>query len=244
LTGETIPIAVAARVRLPLLQIVTIKEEDEMSDRWSRRAPLTAVIFAALAVAGFVISNGNSPNSDASGAKVIAYYQAHGSDSQTSDFFFVFAYIFFFFFAGSLRAHLRAGAEALSAVSLAGATLLVAGIGLFGGTDLALADHPNLLTPDAAQALNLLNNDMFFPVAAGSCVFYISAGLAIVRSGALPKWLGWVAVVLGVISVSPAFFVGFLAAIPWALITGIVMYRRGGPVTAAPAPIAPATTSV
>jgi hypothetical protein len=227
-----------------VLHIVIIKEEDEMSDRWSRRASLTAIVFAVLAVAGFVISNGNSPNSDASGAKVIAYYQAHGSDSKTSDFFFVFAFVFFFFFAGSLRAHLRAGAEALSTLMLAGATLVVAGIGLFGGTDLALADHPSLLTPGVAQALNLLNNDLFFPVAAGSCVFYISAGLAIVRTGALPKWLGWVAIVLGVISVSPAFFVGFLAAIPWVLITGILMYIRGGPVTAVPAPIPPAPAAV
>ena len=204
-----------------------------MPDRWSRLAPLTAVVFAVLAVVGFIVSNGTTPNSDASGAKVIAYYQAHGSDSKTADFVFTFAFLFFLFFVGSLRSRLRAGAEGLTALMLAGASVVLVGIGLFGGVDLALADYPNRLTPDAAQALNLLNNDLFFPVATGSCVFYISAGLAIARGLVLPRWLGWVALVLGVISVTPAFFVGFLAAIPWALIVGVLLYVRGAPVRAA-----------
>jgi hypothetical protein len=211
-----------------------------MSDRWSRRAPLTAIPFAVLVVIGILVSNTTNPDPKASGETVIAYYQAHGSDSQAADFIIMVAFIFFLFFAGSLRAFLRRSSDALSALVLAGAILLVAGAGTFSGIDLALSDQPSRLTPGAAQALNLLNNDMFFLIAAGGCVFGISAGLAILRGAALPKWLGWVAIVIGIASASPAGFFAFLGAGIWSLIVGTMLYVRGGPVTAAPAPSEPA----
>jgi hypothetical protein len=217
-----------------------------MPARWSRLAPLTAIPFGVLVVIAILISNTTTPDSKASGATVISYYQAHGSDSKTAEFLFIFAFIFFLFFAGSLRAHLRRtpAAEALSALVLAGATLLVVGIGIFSGLDLALSDQPSRLTPAAAQALNLLNNDMFLLVLAGGCVFGLSAGLAILRGAALPKWLGWLAIVIGIVSATPASFFAFLAAMVWSLIVGILLYVRGGAVTAAPAPSAPAATGV
>ena len=117
---------------------------------------------------------------------------------------------------------------------LAGATLLVAGVGIFSGLDLALADVPSRLSPAAAQALNVLNNDMFFLVAAGGCVFGISSGLAILRGARLPKWLGWVAIVIGIISVSPLGFIGFLASMVWTVLVSILMYMRSGVATQAP----------
>jgi hypothetical protein len=215
-----------------------------MLDRWSRLAPLTAIPFGVLVVTAILINSSTTPDPKASGASVIAYYQAHGSDSKTADFIFIFAFIFFLFFAGSLRAHLRRSQEALSALVLVAATLLVAGLGIFSGIDLSLSDQPSRLTPAAAQALNLLNNDMFFLIIAGGCVFGISAGLAILRGAALPKWLGWLAIVIGIVSATPAGFFAFLAAMIWSLIVGILLYVRGGPVTAAPAPSAPAATSV
>jgi hypothetical protein len=49
-----------------------------MLGRGSRFAPLSGLPFVALTVAGFASSN-NTPNSDASDQRVIAFYQAHHS---------------------------------------------------------------------------------------------------------------------------------------------------------------------
>ena len=185
-------------------------EEDEMSDRWSRLAPLTAIPFGALVVIAILVSSSTDPNSDASGATVIAYYQAHGSDTKTADFLFIFAFIFFLFFAGSLRAHLRRtpAAEALSALVLAGATLLVVGVGIFSGIDLALSDQPSRLTPGGGSGAESAQQRHVLPHRRRRCMFGISAGLAILRGPALPKWLGWLAIVIGIASASPAGFFG------------------------------------
>jgi len=51
-------------------------------------------------------------------------------------------------------------------------------------------------------------------------VFLFSFGIAVVRSGALPKWLGWVAIALGIVALIPP--IGFAAFIGTALIILIV----------------------
>jgi hypothetical protein len=190
-----------------------------------------------LVAAGFAISS-KTPNSDASSARVIAFYEAHQSRQRASDLLVVVGGAFLLFFAGSLRGYLRRtpAAEALSAVMLAGAVLLTGGIALFSGIDFALADVPNRLDPAAAQALNVLNNDLFFPLAVGGGVFGIATGLAILRGAPLPKWLGWAALVIGIASMTPAGFGAFLAFLAWTLIVSIVMYLRTAPTTAASAP--------
>ncbi|HEV3230128.1 MAG TPA: hypothetical protein VGY97_11685 [Solirubrobacteraceae bacterium] len=206
-----------------------------MLGRWSRYAPLTGVAFVALIVAGVATSN-NTPNSDASGQKVLAFYQAHHSSQQTGDFLFALAVVFLVFFTGSLRGYLRRtpAAEALSAVVLAGAVLLGTGLLIFSGLDFALSDVPSKLDPAAAQALNLLDNDLFFPVAAGGCIYGIAAGLAILRGAALPDWLGWVAIVIGIAAATPAAFPALIAFAVWTVVVGILVYMRTGADATAP----------
>lgn len=53
------------------------------------------------------------------------------------------------------------------------------------------------------------------------------------RIRAFPKWLAWIAIVLGVLAVTPAGFFVFLAYGIWVLLTSIVMLRS--PETTSPA---------
>jgi hypothetical protein len=211
-----------------------------MPDRWSRLAPLTGVIFAGLTVASVVISQ-NSPDTKSGGRRVIAFYEAHQSSQRTSDILLALAIVFLLFFAGSLRGHLRRtpAVETLSAVVLAAAALMAAGLTLFAGLDFALADVPSHLDPAAAQALNVLNSDLFFPTAAGGCAFGIASGLAILRGARLPKWLGWVAILMGIITITPAAFVGLIAFLVWTVVVSILIWRRGGAATPPPTADAP-----
>ena len=62
--------------------------------------------------------------------------------------------------------------------------------------------------------------------AAGFCVFGIASGLAILRGAALPKWLGWLAILIGVLVVAPAEFVGVLLLVVWIVSVSVLMIQR------------------
>jgi len=82
---------------------------------------------------------------------------------------------------------------------------------------------------------------MFLPLIAGGFFFGLGSGIAVVRGAALPKWLGWVAIVIGIAAiVPPASFPALLAFALWSLIVSIIVFMRLGSSekasTAVPAP--------
>jgi hypothetical protein len=206
-----------------------------MQDRWGRLAPLTGVLFTALTLVAF-LSSSETPKADASSAKVVAYFAAHRSAIETSSILFVLAFLVLLLFAASLRSYLRRtpGAEGLSALVLAGAVLMLVGAAIAGAIEYALAHQLRHLGPETAQTLNLLDSELGLPILAGAFVFGLSSGLAIVRGAELPTWLGWVAIVLGVLAVIPPVgLVSLLGFVIWSAIVSILMYRRSGNATAA-----------
>jgi hypothetical protein len=210
-----------------------------MADRLSRlTAPVTALLFVALMLIG-IAESGNSPDSNASGRHVIAFYVAHQHSQKVSDILFVLAAVFVVFFAGSLHSYLRRtpSVASASALILVGAALLAVGLTVLSGADYALADVPGDLSTSAAQALNVLGNDVFYTLPVGGCVFAIASAVAILRGGALPKWLGWVSVVIGIAMTTPLFWISALVLLVWVLIVAVLIYLRSG--TSSPA-IAPA----
>jgi hypothetical protein len=207
-----------------------------MSDRLSRlTAPVTGLLFVGLTLAG-AASSTNTPNSDASGARVIAFYVAHRHDQRLGDILFVFASLFFVFFAGSLHGYLRRtpAAQGASALVVAGGVLVAVGLSVVSGIDYALADVPSQISAAAAQALNVLDNDVFFTVSVGGCVFGLASGVAILRGARLPNWLGWVAVVIGIVMATPVFWFAGVVLFVWVLIVSTLIYLR----SASTAPVA------
>jgi hypothetical protein len=207
--------------------------------RWSRLVPLCGVLFVALLVGSFAWS-GNSPGVKASGAKVIQFYTAHHDAQQNSAFLGMYAAVLFLFFAAWLRGYLRRTAQpaagTLAALSFGGAVLFAAGGTLQNGLQFALSDAPGSLSAGAAQALNVLDNDLFLPLIVGGCVFMIANGIAAVRLGVLPAWLGWIAILIGVVTVTPVGFVGFLAVLGWVLVASVVLTVREWQATPAVSP--------
>ena len=107
-----------------------------------------------------------------------------------------------------------------------GAGILATGIAIDSTIAFALSEAADDIDPAAAQALQALWDNDFMPFALGSIVLLLASGLSIVRHGALPKWLGWIAIVLGVISMTPAGFVGFLGAAVWIVIVSVMLSLR------------------
>jgi hypothetical protein len=199
-----------------------------MTDRWGRLAPLTGVLFAVLAVVA-VFTGGETPEANASAAKVIAYFGTHRSEVETSNIMFALAFIVVVLFAGALRSYVRSEAEGLGALILVGAAIMSVGAVTVSGVEYGLAHHLTQLSPSTAQTLNVLTNELGLPILAGAFVFAISSGLAILRGANLPKWLGWVAIVLAIaVLIPPIGFPALLGFVIWSIIVSILMYRRTG----------------
>ena len=124
----------------------------------------------------------------------------------------------------------------LSLVAVIGASILATGIAIDSTISFALSEAADDIDPAAAQALQALWDNDFMPFALGSIVLLLASGLSIVRHGALPKWLGWVAIVLGVISMTPAGFVGFLGAAVWVVIVSVMLSMRARAAQTPPPP--------
>ncbi len=211
-----------------------------MTDRWSKLAPLTGIVFAVLTVVA-VFVGGETPDTDARPVKVIAYYSTHASKVETSSILVALGFLALVLFAGALRSYLRRtpAAEGLGSLVLAGAVLMAVGVFSTAGVEYSLAHELKHFGPEVVQTLNVLANELFLPILGGAFVFGVCAGIAILRGAALPKWLGWVAILLGIVTLFPP--IGFFALfgfVIWVVIVSILMYlRTGAPAdTGAPAP--------
>ena len=122
----------------------------------------------------------------------------------------------------------------LSAVAFGGAIIFSGGIALDSTISFALADTANKLQPVGVQALSALYSSDFLVFILGLQIFLLAAGISVVRHGALPAWIGWIAIVLGVLAVTPIGFFAFLVAGILILIISVLLTVRAhrGPAAA------------
>jgi hypothetical protein len=212
-----------------------------MSDRWGRIAPLTGVLFGVLVVAGIFVG-GESPGTDKPASRIVAYYERHSSEVKVSALLFALAFLVLIAFAATLRSYFRRSpaAEGASALVLAGSVLIGAGALAASGVEFGLAKEIHHLGPEAVKTLNFITEEgAFLPIIGGAALFAFASGAAILRGASLPRWLGWVAIVLGIAAlIPPSSFPSLLGFALWSLIVSVLVYRRSGstPARAAGAP--------
>jgi hypothetical protein len=202
-----------------------------MSDRWNRLAPLSGLLFGLMVIVAVVTGGGETPKASDSATKVVGYYANHRSEIETSGILFALAFLALVLFAGALRSYLRStgGTDGLGTLVLAGAVLMAAGALGVTGIEYGLAHNLHDFTPETAKTLNFISSEMFLPIVAGGFIFGVCAGLAILHGAALPRWLGWVAIVIGVVAlVPPVSFGALLAFLIWSIVVAVLMYRRSG----------------
>jgi hypothetical protein len=208
-----------------------------MFKSWGRWAPLTGVLFFGLFLAGF-LAGGSTPDSDASAQHAVSSFVSDRTQDRVTVFLITYAVIFGMCYAAALRSYLKARSQGdgLIALGFSGMVIYVVGALTLVGMEFAATDVPAKISPSAEQALNVLQDDIFFALLAGAGIFLIGSGLAIVASGALPKWLGWIAVPLAVIAVTPLGWLVAIFALPiWALIVSVLMFMRQDAPAVAPA---------
>ena len=210
----------------------------QQQSTWERLAPLTGVAFVVIAVIAFAIG-GSTPGDHDTAQEVQSFYGQHHDKHMLLGFILALSIPFLLFFVSILRYELRraGGTGQLANAAFAGGVLAAVGFGILAFVHLALADAANSAnTIGTTQVLNVLDNNDYLPVAAGLGVLVFGAGLSTLRHGGLPRWLGWVGVVVGVVIFTPAGFFGFLASGIWIALAGILLTQARQ--SAAPAPTA------
>jgi hypothetical protein len=180
-------------------------------------APLTGVAFVVVGIISFSIS-GEPKSADEPVKEIVNFYVDKKDSVQISAIAGVVAGLFLIFFGAYLRKVLRAAggeAETLSLVSFIGLVLVALGFAIDGTILFALAEAAEDIDPVAVQSLQALWDNDFLPIMLGVLAFLWATGISVIRSGALPKWLGWVMILLGIVGVTP---IGFVAAIGSAIL--------------------------
>ncbi|HEU5109357.1 MAG TPA: DUF4386 family protein [Micromonosporaceae bacterium] len=201
-------------------------------------APLTGVAFIVVVIVGFLVA-GEPPDADSPPREIIDHYVDNKDSVMIGALLSVIAAALLVFFGAVLRSALRAGegpGGVLSAVAFAGTIIMATGAAIDAMISFALADRADDVAPVGVQALQALWDNDFFPVVLGAALLLLGAGLSIARHAVLPRWLGWVGVLIGILALTPIGFVAFPLGGLWVLIVSVMLTLRWrGAAPAAPA---------
>jgi hypothetical protein len=204
-----------------------------------RVAPLCGVAFVVLVLITFFLTGQGQDPAKKTAQEVVSHYTDKDTQEAISLGLISVAGIFLLFFAGWIRQVFRAAegeGGMLSAVAFGALVVIAGGLGVAATIHLALIDAADNIDPVAVAAINQIDYDFFIPFAVGMAAFLLAAAIVVFRTGVLPRWLGWVAIVGFVVSFAgPAGFFGFVIGMLWILIVGILGATRGeGPAPAGP----------
>lgn len=206
-------------------------------------APLTGVAFVVFMIAGFIIG-GEPPDADSPVQDIVNWYADNDTSVGVAAALIGIGGIFLVFFGNHLRrvyaAAPRGSGSAVAPVALVGTAIVAIGFAIDATILIALASAADDIAPASTQALQALWDNDFLPIALGIELFLISNAIAVLSTGVLPRWLGWIAILFVILGVTPIGFVSFIGTGLWILVVAIILTRRERSV-AAPPPPAPAT---
>jgi hypothetical protein len=196
-------------------------------DHWW--VPLTGVAFVVCAIAGAIVS-GEPPGADGPVQEIVSHYEDNKDAVEFGALLFIIAAALFVFFAGFMSKLLdreASGQSMLPTVAVVGSGIFATGAAIDATISFGLAEAVGDIDPTAVQALQALWDNDFMPLALGVAVFFLATGLGIVRYGGVPTWLGWIAVLLGVVALTPVGFVAFMAGGLWIVGVSVLLAVRG-----------------
>ena len=194
-----------------------------------RLAPLSGIVFVAALIIGFAaLSSGGTQVTD-SAQTITSYYAKHHEKAELVVGIIAVGLVFFTIFVAFLHGHLRAAETSgslWSTVMLIGGIAGVATFLVAGGVHVAIADGgTHGFGLDAMVALNALDNDVLIAFVFALGIMLIGVAGATLQTGALPRWLGWAALVFGVLCFTPVWFGGVALGLIWIIIASITLSR-------------------
>jgi hypothetical protein len=204
---------------------------------------LTGALFVVLVIVAFIPLGGDTPSGDDSARKVVSFYSDNDTREIIAAVVLALSTVSLLYFSAMLRDRFRAalpGPSVLPAFAFGAGVVTAGGFLAAAGIHFALADYAEDIQPAAAQALNALDSDFFLPFSTGLAALVLASSLVAIRTKLLPTWLGWVGIVMFIVSFTPAGFISFGLGGIWIIIASILLYLRGETAAVAPAASGPA----
>jgi hypothetical protein len=199
---------------------------------------LTGLGFAVLLIISFIVQGGPK-DADHSPGEIAQWYVDNKDAAEISAFISLVAGALLIFFGAYLRKVLAAAegvGSMLPVLPLIGLAIVAVGASIDAALLFAAAEAAGDVPDPTIQTIQAIWDNDFATFALGTMVFLWSVGIAVVRTGALPKWMGWAAIVFGVVSIAgpAAFFAAPLAGL-WILVASVVlaMQARSAPTASA-----------
>jgi len=196
-----------------------------------RLLPLSGIVFVVLVVVPVVVLGGDHPESDGTAAEVVEAYADDVVQQGLAAFLLAASAPFVVFFASALAARLGLDGghqhrPIWERVVLAGSAITASAATIAALIHFALADGADQeVAPTALQALNVLDNNVWLPFNSGLGVMMLGAAGLLLTERALPRWMGWVALVLGIALFIPfADFFALVVALIWIIVASVMLY--------------------
>ena len=191
----------------------------------TRMLPLAGVVYAFLTIAGYS-TIGEFPDASTPPSGLAAFYRDHHANVVTGGRLLEWSAVCFALFAIGLAARVQRSSTIIASLILVGAAVETVADGFSGAvyTFLGGVGGDGHLSPSALQAVHAWGAE--FGMGAGTVVFAIGVVAATFLTRAIPAWLGWSAVVLGVAQLTSVGFYASLLFLAWAIVAGIAMALR------------------
>jgi hypothetical protein len=193
-----------------------------------RLAPLSGIAFVVLIIAGFFFISGSTPDLKDSATKIVDYYSTHKNREQAAAVAVGASVVFLAIFVACLYTRLKEAdsGNLWPTLALIGGVATVAGFFGIIGVHVALIDGADKhIDPSAMVALNAIDSDNFFAFSLPLGILLLGAAGATLKAGAFPRWLGWAALVIGIVIFTPAGFAGVALGVLWIIVVSILMSR-------------------
>jgi hypothetical protein len=218
---------------------------------WDRRAWAAGIVFVVALLAEAVISTGLPINQDDSAAKIARALQDHRKTVLVAGYLSTVYAVAFVIYLARLHDLLRGvsqRARVLHSLVLIGGVLLVAlhgvsDVGIYGLLGGKLATYGAQHDQGVSYTLYLLTFALDSVGDVFGSVFLIAAGLLVIQSRVLPRWLAWIAVVSGTLLFLQGFglggvigtyglvldLIGFVLFLLFVLLSSAISIRGRGP---------------
>lgn len=208
-----------------------------------------AGILCVLSLAAASVLVRHSPSTDQPTGDITGYFTDNRTSALLATYLLGFGATALLFYLGALRQLLGQDEElhGLADVAFAAGVTVVAVVVVASGMLAVLAFRPDT-TPAVARALYDANGLLIAFASFPAAAFLSSASVVVIRSGVLPRWLGWAGLVVAAAELVGAASFGQAGAfrpqgdlvaaqaganglLLWLLATSVVLLRRGSPVT-------------
>ena len=210
-----------------------------MVSKWERWATLSGALAVPFWVASVALISTKVKGSK--GPEILTHYQQHSDGILAAGLLWAIGTLLFIWFLGSLRSRYLAaegGTGRLTALAYGGG-IAAATIAML----IPVADEVGALNKDdidasGASVLHHFSDGFFVAAEYTLPVFFFASAILVLRYAALPKWLGWFSILIGIVLlIGPSVWAAFIFATPLCvLIVSVWLYLRTPAAAPTPAP--------